>query len=209
MLTAKRWLELWQWLGAQRPADAALADTFVSLTARYAEAHRHYHTARHLSECLAHFDGARVLCEHEFEVELALWFHDAIYEPRAKDNEAQSADWARRVMNEAALSIASQQRVHELIMATCHEALPASPDAKVLVDIDLSILGAEAARFDEYETQVRSEYRWVPGFVFKARRREVLEGFLARPTIYSTAQFREKLEKRARENLARSLSLLR
>lgn len=154
MLTARRWLALWQQLGVARHADGALADTFVELTARYAESHRYYHTAQHIAECLAHFDSAQCLCEHAPEVELALWFHDAIYDPRAKNNELQSAEWAVRVMRDAGLASDVQSRVHALIMATAHNVLAQTQDAQVLVDIDLSILGADTARFDEYENQV-------------------------------------------------------
>ena len=205
MLTARRWLELWQQLGVARSADSALADAYAALLARYAESHRYYHTAQHIGGCLAHFDGARALCEHPAEVELALWFHDAIYQPRAKDNELQSAHWAQRVMTDAGVGSDACQRVHALIMTTCHDALPQSPDEQVLVDIDLSILGADAARFDEYESQVRAEYGWVPQFLFNRERKKILQGFLAREPLYTTAHFREQLEKKARDNLARSI----
>ncbi len=203
MLTEDRWQSLWRDL-----AGAAPAQKFAALASRYAESHRHYHTAQHINECLAHFDGAYTCCEHPPEVELALWFHDAIYEPRAKDNEEKSADWAVRVMRESGMPLDAQTRVRALIMTTCHDALPETADEQVLVDIDLSILGADAACFDEYEAQVRAEYRWVPGFLFRRKRREVLEGFLARESIYSTAHFRNQLEKKARDNLARSLARL-
>ena len=203
MLTEDRWQSLWRDL-----AGAAPAQEFAALTSRYAESHRHYHTAQHINECLAHFDGAYTCCEHPPEVELALWFHDAIYEPRAKDNEEKSADWAVRVMRESGMPLDAQTRVRALIMTTCHDALPETADEQVLVDIDLSILGADAARFDEYEAQVRAEYRWVPGFLFRRKRREVLEGFLARESIYATTHFRNQLEKKARDNLARSLARL-
>jgi predicted metal-dependent HD superfamily phosphohydrolase len=139
-------------------------------------------------------------------VELALWFHDAVYAPRAKDNEAQSAAWAVRVMQHAGLPPAACARVQALILKTCHDALPETPDELVLVDIDLAIFGADAARFDEYERDVRAEYVWVPACIFRRKRREVLESFLAQPSIYSTVHFKNLLEKRARENLARSLS---
>ena len=121
-LSARRWLELWQRLGAPRSADGTLADEFVALKKCYDEKHRHYHGTQHIGECLAHFDSARTLCEHADEVELALWFHDAIYELRAKDNEAQSAAWAERVMRVAGISGAVKQRVHALIMKTCHDS---------------------------------------------------------------------------------------
>jgi predicted metal-dependent HD superfamily phosphohydrolase len=206
MLSARRWLQLWQRFGVPRHADNGLADAFEHLTQRYAEKHRHYHTAQHIGECLAQFDAARELCVHEGEVEIALWFHDALYEPRAKDNEAQSAAWAERVMRAAGLSQESRDEVYALIMKTRHDALPETNDEKVLVDIDLSILGTDAARFDEYERQVRAEYAWVPGFVFKRERRKVLQAFLDRPSIYATDNFKNQLEKKARENLARSLA---
>jgi predicted metal-dependent HD superfamily phosphohydrolase len=210
-LSAQRWLELWQRLGVLHSTPTkygALADEFVALKARYDEKHRHYHTAHHIAECLAHFDEARELCEHAEEVEIALWFHDAIYNERGNDNEAQSAAWAERVMLHAGLDGESAQRVHALIMATCHNALPETRDEQVLVDIDLAILGAAPARFDEYEAQVRAEYSWVPEFVFKRTRRKILDGFLARTVIYSTPHFRGSLENKARENLARSLAKL-
>jgi predicted metal-dependent HD superfamily phosphohydrolase len=203
LIAPARWEALWKGFGLPAPAHE-----FEALTARYAEPHRHYHTAQHIDECLAHFDGARALCEHPAEVELTLWFHDAIYEPRATDNEDKSAQWAARVMTESGIDALAQERVHALIMATCHNALPDTQDAKVLVDIDLSILSADAVRFDEYENQVRAEYQWVPAFLFRRKRREILQGFLARPSIYSTTHFKNHLEKKARENLARSFGKL-
>jgi predicted metal-dependent HD superfamily phosphohydrolase len=93
-------------------------------------------------------------------------------------------------------------------MATRHDAVPANADARVLVDVDLSILGAEPARFGEYEQQVREEYAWVPGFVYRRKRREVLEGFLARTAIFNTRLFVERYEAVARGNLARSIAKL-
>ena len=208
MLAAQRWLLLWQRLGTGREADSALAEAFAALTRRYAELHRRYHTTRHITECLAHFDSARTLCVHEPEVELALWFHDAIYDPRAKNNEAQSAAWAQRVMQEAGMADESRLRVHALIMKTCHDALPETVDQQVLVDIDLAILGADAERFDEYERQVRTEYAWVPELLYRRNRKQILEEFLTRPSIYSTEFFRSRLEDAARANLARSLNAL-
>lgn len=207
-LPAKRWLELWQRLGVPRGTDDVLAGEFAALSQRYAEMHRHYHTAQHIAECLALLDETRGLCEHADEVELALWFHDAIYEPRAKDNEAQSAAWAERVMLAADLPHESAQRVHALILKTCHDAQAQTRDEAVLIDIDLAILGADTPRFDEYESQVRAEYAWVPDFLFNRTRRKILGEFLARPSLYTTPYVNSAREKKARENLARSLSRL-
>lgn len=167
----------------------------------WAEPQRHYHSQQHLRECLALLEPALDLAQHPGEVELALWFHDAIYDPQGKGNEARSADWAIDALAQAGASQEVQQRVRALIMATCHDADPEGGDARLLVDIDLAILGADPARFAEYDAQVRAEYRWVPGWLYRRKRKEVLAGFLNRQAIYGTGRFRDRLEGRARENL--------
>jgi predicted metal-dependent HD superfamily phosphohydrolase len=171
---------------------------FRDLVARYREPHRRYHTLQHLEECFARFDELRPLAEHPREVELAIWFHDAIYDTRRSDNETRSAQFAK--------AATGSMLVHDLVTITSHEAVPQPMDAKVLVDVDLWILGAPQPRFDEYEAQVREEYGWVPAFVYRKKRREVLESFAARPAIYNTAPFVQRYEEQARANLARSLT---
>jgi predicted metal-dependent HD superfamily phosphohydrolase len=175
------------------------------LVEAYSEPHRRYHTMQHLEECFAWFDEIGGLAEHPDEVRVALWFHDAIYDPKRQDNEERSAAWARREVLELDADREKADRIYALVMATRHAAVPRGRDEEVLVDIDLSILGAAPARFDEYERQVREEYGWVPGFLFRRRRREILRELLARPAIFSTAPMRERLEARARANLEKSL----
>lgn len=193
------WQRAWTGIGAVGEGDALLA----RLMAAYAEPQRHYHTQQHLGECLSAFDAARALAEHPHEVELALWFHDAVYDIKGHDNEQRSADWARTALVDAGVVADIADRVHALVMATQHTAVPSGRDEQLLVDIDLSILGAERARFDEYEQQIRKEYAYVPGFLFRRKRREILKGFLDRPAIYSTPHFHAALEARARDNLRR------
>jgi predicted metal-dependent HD superfamily phosphohydrolase len=203
MATREQWDALWKELGAVAPAGV-----YEEVVARYAEPHRHYHTARHLDECFAELTAVRADATHPGEVELALWFHDAIYEPRRHDNEQRSADWAREVVARAGLDASVSERVATLIMATRHDAEPTGRDAGVLVDVDLSILGAEPARFDEYERDVRAEYGWVPEALFRRERRKILQRLLERERIYNTPRMRESHEPRARANLARSLATL-
>jgi len=181
---------------------------FDQLLARYSEPHRKYHTLQHLTECLAHVEAVRHLAEHPGEVEIALWFHDGIYDTHRHDNERQSADWARAVLDRHDAAPAAVQRVDELIMATCHSALPVTPDAQLLVDIDLSILGALPQRFAEYEEQIRQEYAFVPEDIFRNKRGEILQAFLARPVIYSTPHFQAALEARAKDNLRQAIASL-
>lgn len=199
-----RWREVWRELGA----SVADEDLFHRLLTAYSEPARKYHTLQHLDECFNHFTSLRAFAERPAEVELALWFHDAIYNTHRKDNEKQSAKWASDCILAAGLSAELAQRVYELIMATLHNAVPKGRDAEVLVDVDLAILGADRARFDEYELQVREEYAWVPGFLYRPARQTILEEFTRRKHIYSTELFRVEREPQARRNLRRSLAQL-
>ncbi len=200
-LLPSSWQTLWRTLGARGDG----AGIYEQLLTAYAQPDRHYHSLQHLGECLEHFNHVRRLAQHPGEVEAGLWFHDAIYELQAHDNEAQSAAWASRALLEAGVSMEVAARVQALVMATQHKALPQLPDEKLLVDIDLSILGTSDARFAQYEQQIRLEYAFVPEAVFHTKRRAVLQSFLERPQIFSTAHFRALLEERARGNLSRAI----
>ena len=202
MLTLQSWQRLWNELGA-RVVNGGLMNQLV---AAYSEQHRHYHTLQHLRECLAHYDAAAPLARRPAEVELALWFHDAVYDPQRQDNEVRSAEWARASVLAAGCEEAVAQRVPALVLATqAHRDDAGDIDTQLLLDIDLAILGASPARFAEYERQIRAEYAHVDEASFRAGRARVLQGFLARPAIYFTAPYREALEARARANLGQSL----
>lgn len=186
-------------------ADPALGERLMQC---YAEPHRGYHTLQHLGECIATFETVADQAVHAGEVEIALWFHDAIYDVHATDNEERSARWAAEYLSAAGAARENSDRVHAMVLATRHAALPDTPDAQLLVDIDLSILGASPGRFDEYETQVRREYAWVPEDLFRRKRAEVLNQFLLRPAIYATPGLHARLEAAARANLQRSIAAL-
>jgi len=198
------WNAAWRALGVAT-ADEALC---IELQCRYGEPQRHYHTLQHLGECLAWFEREKELAERPGEVALALWFHDAVYDVHAHDNEARSAEWAHGAILAAGAPADAADRVHALVMATRHDAVPEGRDAELLIDIDLSILGADPARFDEYERQVNAEYAFVPAEVRRPRRRAILQRFLAREAIYATPRMHALLEARARANLARSIAAL-
>ena len=196
------WADAWRALGVAAPDEAL----FAQLQACYGEPQRHYHTMQHLGECLAWFEREKALAQRPGEVALALWFHDAIYDVHAHDNEARSADWAREALLAAGASADAAGRVHALVMATRHDAVPEGRDAELLIDIDLSILGAERARFDDYEQQVHAEYAFVPPDIRLPRRRAILQRFLDREAIYATPRMHAQLEARARANLQRSIA---
>jgi predicted metal-dependent HD superfamily phosphohydrolase len=185
------------------------AGWYEQLMLAYAEPHRHYHTQEHIAECLAEFDEARHLSQQPIAVELALWFHDAVYDPRAADNEEQSALLLKRCTAEIALPESLIQTAYKLVLATKHHSHDADCDSSLIADIDFSIFGKEKERFFDYEQQIRQEYSWVPQALFSSKRAEILERFLARETIYGTDWFRNKYERQARQNLEASILTLR
>ncbi len=203
MSSRERWNRTWDRLGLPRPADSV----FDGLIAHYGEPHRAYHTLDHIQECFVQLDSVPQVPSRE-ELELALWFHDVIYDTHAHDNEEQSAEWGRRVMLACDMPLPAIERVDQLILVTKHDAPPGSPAESLMIDIDLAILGATKVRFDEYEAQVRQEYAWVPEDVFRSTRAQILKGFECRPRIYHSDFFFARLETPARDNLARSLAKL-
>lgn len=155
----------------------------------------------HIAACLRAFDEAPREGVDGIAVELAIWFHDVIYDPQAKDNETQSAEWFATCAREAELPKLLIAEVHRLILITQHKALPQTPAERLLVDADLSILGADETAFAEYERQIRSEYAWVAENDFCLGRVAVLEQFVQRERIYHTTYFFQRYETKARENL--------
>jgi predicted metal-dependent HD superfamily phosphohydrolase len=203
-LNQERWLTLWQ--------RACLADDanscYQQLSSLYSQPHRYYHNCFHIADCLREFDLAKHLACHPGAVELAIWFHDAVYDSHAADNEERSAELAADCLVKAEGPKDLVQDVRRLILATKPTSIPLSQDEKLLVDVDLSILGQSEQRFWEYEQKIRQEYSWVPKEVFAAKRAEILEQFLARRGIFSTEWFCAKYEDQARRNLRASISKL-
>ncbi|MBZ9760870.1 hypothetical protein LB553_08270 [Mesorhizobium sp. CA8] len=190
--------------------DDALKSELATL---YRAADRHYHGMAHIEAMLALASEYRHLLDDPQAVEAAIWFHDAIYDSRAKDNEAKSADLAEKRLAGRA-DPHRLARIAAMINATATHQLPpfrdedAVNDAALLLDMDLAILGAEPAVFDAYEKAVRLEYGWVEEPMWRAGRAAVLKSFLARPHIFCTTEFRDRFEAQARENLGRSLQAL-
>jgi len=179
----------------------------------YSAPDRHYHGLRHIEALLKLAENHADAIADQEAVEAAIWFHDAIYDPRRKDNEEKSAELAtaRLTGTTAKDRIA---RIAAMIRATADHAVPglgdpgAVQDCALFLDMDLAILGSPAAEFEEYEQAVRREYDWVTEPLWIAGRRAVLANFLSRPAIYTTPQFRTSHEAPARRNIADAIARL-
>ena len=199
----RSWKRAWQGLGAGDDG----ASVSAALLAAYDEPQRSYHTLQHLHECIDRFETCTDLTVRPAEIEIALWFHDAVYDVFRADNERRSAEWARDATVASGVPAEVAERIAALVLATKHStAMPASVDEQLLVDIDLAILGANRKRFAEYERQIRREYAHVLEPVFQAKRRALLAGFMARERLYGTPRLHDELEERARANLSLAIA---
>jgi len=182
---------------------------FDALLTAYSEPQRVYHSTAHLRDCLKQFDTVRHLAKDDAALEVAIWFHDAVYDPRGADNEERSAEWAERELSACNAPSGAIAQVRKLILATKHQVPPDDRDTELLLDIDLSILGRDPAVFDAYDAAIREEYQFVPEEQFREARARILSGFLNREFIYHTTDFRRLYEQQARENLRRIIAVLR
>ena len=203
-----RWVVLVARWGARRPSAEA---GFASITSRYCQPWRRYHTLDHVAAVLATIDE---LLESEpvddaEAVQLAGWLHDIVYDPTRSDNEVQSAVYARRALSVIRVPVAITDETARLIELTAgHEVASGDRNAMVLVDADLAILGAPPDEYDRYAAGIRDEYAHVGDDAFRSGRRAVLEPFLARPRLFRTDTAHERFDAPARENLRREIRAL-
>ncbi len=180
--------------------------TYNTLIKAHAEPHRAYHTLDHIAACLRHLDDVRDITERPDEIEMALWFHDAVYQPFSASNEEDSAEWAADWLQDCGADKAVFSRIADHILDTKSHKAPNTKDGQFMLDIDLSILGTAAPIYDDFELNIRREYKHVPAFIFRKKRKAILQGFLDRDRLYMTGYFHDTLESNARINLIRTIS---
>jgi len=193
-----------------KDAERACFAVWPALVARYHEAHRTYHNLSHIDAMLDDLGSVNVgLIEGKIEwIELAIWFHDVIYDPRSATNEADSARWVESKLG-AYLDPSDLDEIQRLILATQHcQSRTDAADELLLVDIDLAILGATDIRvYHAYSEAIRREFCHVPLDAYQTGRIAVLQNFLDRDRIYLTKAF-EGLEDLARRNVAQEIDRL-
>ncbi len=190
---------------------STVATRLDGLRQRYAEPHRAYHTQAHVDAMLAGLATVRPVLDWPEPVELAVWYHDAIYDPAAADNEARSAALLRAELA-GLLEPALLDRAALLILLTKDHALPDvgaawAGDAALFLDLDMAVLGAEPASYDAYERGIAAEYVPVYGVTqYEAGRQRFLTEMLARPRLFLTDQSHRELDAQARRNIQRWLT---
>ncbi len=179
--------------------DPVLATaTGRELLARWQEPQRRYHDRTHLRRMLDTLGP-----EAPVEVRLAAWYHDAVYDPRATDNEERSADLAAEQLGK--LEIESAEVVRLVLLTRDHAVTPGDANGALLCDADLSILAATEPEYDAYTRAVRAEYAFVPEDAFRAGRAAILRQLLELPALFHA---HPEWEQPARANLRREIIAL-
>ncbi|NTW30878.1 MAG: hypothetical protein HGA33_06355 [Candidatus Moranbacteria bacterium] len=185
-------------------------DAYREIEDAYRTPPRSYHSFHgHVAFCIQElYTIPKGIVERIDEVELALTLHDSRMNFIGKDNESRSASFATDLCGRMGLSMPLTERVLRHIISTDHSGSPDDPDSRLVVDIDLAVLGQDEAAFNEYERAIREEYGFIPEDIYRKRRVEVLRRFLERPSVFLSGHFKERYEKPARTNLETSIERL-
>ncbi|MFH7593521.1 hypothetical protein WDV06_00245 [Streptomyces racemochromogenes] len=202
----------WAATTAAAGADRDPAPYADRLLAAWAEPQRRYHTTAHLADVLARID---VLAPHAADptaVELAAWFHDAVYRPDRSENEERSAALAERALPELGIDAARTAEVARLVRLTVtHDPAPGDTNGEALCDADLAVLAGrpdDPGAYAAYAAAVRAEYAFVPDEAFRTGRAAVLRQLLGLPRLFRTPYGAAHWEAPARRNLAAELASL-
>lgn len=202
----QRWLTLAGELGLD---EAASRTIFKALRERYGEDGRAYHNLAHVRQVLETVERLAPYAKRLPAVNLAAWFHDAVYEPGAGDNEARSANYLRATLEPFSVPVTVVEEAARLILLTeRHRAETGDGNGRVLLDADLAILGAERPAYERYARAIRREFTHVPEAAYRRGRASVLRHLLQRDPLYYTPPMRQEREARARRNLQRELAIL-
>ena len=193
------------WDRSLQPFSANQKDVdrlFCDLVAAYSSSNRFYHNLAHIQQVLEVISQARSLAKNLPELQLAAWFHDVIYNPKADDNEEKSAEYAAVVLHRLNLPTEAIASIKNLILTTkTHQASPEDIDSQILLDADLSILGTSNSGYQAYSRAIRQEYAWLCDREYRDGRLRILQNFLQRQRLYHIPLFFVRLEQQARKNL--------
>ena len=189
--------------------NTVINQVFSEIVNLYSRNDRYYHNLLHIQHVLDVADTLKSLASNFHAIEMAAWFHDVIYDSQANDNEEKSAKFASDSLISFNVPQTTIDRVVSLILQTKkHHAPLENIDSQILLDADLSILGAEGLDYMAYARSIRQEYCWLSEAKYRAGRKIVLQDFLERERIYFTEKGFQMFELKARENIIAELSTL-
>ena len=202
LMGINKWMEMMNHFGFSKHEDE-----YEMILKAYSQSHLKYHNVKHINDCLQKC-ALQEETNNNKELHFAFWYHDVVYKPLKKDNELKSADLATKFLKGEGASQELIERIKNLIMATLHHQNPKNQEEAFMMDIDISILGSRKDIYLEYTNQIREEYKMVPWFMYKKKRKEILTMFLKKEKLYFTEFFRSKYEEQARINIEEEIRSL-
>lgn len=204
---ASQWQSLANDLGLDRQASA---ETYNYLHAQYSGDDRHYHSIRHIVSMLDGFEAIKDKFQYPDSARLAIFFHDVIYNPLSKTNEADSAT-AMKAMLGSNLDSGLLERAAFSIEATSKHAPTPDPDTNLVIDLDMAILGQPWAVYSRYASGTMKEYTAAGAFTEQQYRQGrvalFLEPTLGKERIFITDTF-ARLDAQARKNMAQEINIM-
>lgn len=200
-----------QWtamLENRAPAQGVGEAVFSEIVKAYAARSRHYHNLQHLADLFRQFETYRTRLKNKDLVAASIFFHDVVYRPTRRGNEAKSAEYAAKRLPQLGFQPEETQLVSDFIRATHRHELPGSPhpDLPWFLDFDLAILGAPWETYLDYTRKIRREYQIYPDLLYVPGRRQAMEQFLLRLKIYFTQAFQDMFEASARANIRQEIA---
>lgn len=186
--------------------ENTIESNWSDLVKAYSSKSRHYHNLNHLEEMIALFESYKSELQFPNEVLYSIFYHDCIYKVTRKDNELKSAEFALSILPEN--TTLDKQLVFDMICATQLHQQNEIEDINWLIDFDLKILSKDWEDYKIYFNQIRKEYKIYPNILYKPGRKKALKHFLENDFIFQTAEFRNKYEAKARENIKSEIELL-
>jgi predicted metal-dependent HD superfamily phosphohydrolase len=203
--TAERFGTLWRRCVASPPSPDAAA-VYADLRDRLGGRGRAFHNLGHIDDCLRRFDEVAPRLADRDAVEVALWFHDAVYEPGNAENERRSA---QLFLDQSVGALPQfRRRVCALILTTQRARAPRTNDCKFIDDIDLAGFGASWEDFMRNGERLRREFASLSDSDYYRGLSSFLAALRRRPQFFRTDYFVERYEKQARDNLDRLLALI-
>jgi predicted metal-dependent HD superfamily phosphohydrolase len=178
---------------------------FDVLVGLYGQPHRAYHTIDHVRDLLSRLDAFENFLPRAYrlEVEVGIWFHDAIYRVPSARNEVDSAALAESFL--ITLGIDGRRSpfgnsVLSAIEATKYDgSSPPVDAAAALCDLDLAGFADPWDKFEENNRKIRREYAIYTDEQYRWGRVKFLSGLLGRPIFNVLTD----LEIAARANIER------
>jgi predicted metal-dependent HD superfamily phosphohydrolase len=179
-------------------------EIYDRLYLEYSDWSRHYHNLSHILSMLKLSEKYAAEIKKNNQFDLAIWFHDAIYNAKKKDNEIQSAELLVQLM-QPYLVKEDLMFIKSLILSTANH-VPLSledSDHHFFLDFDLAVLSADRTVYQLYSDAIKEEYKTFFSFlVYGGGRKRVLESFYSRSSLYFSPVFKNLYEQQARENIA-------